>query len=637
LAFPLHGIQASIDPTHPLFGEVDALARYSVCSFPFLRGSEVNWVTFGGNAAEFRDCIDTLRAWLMPQYASEELNSIVSPAVASGALASLIVAVSAHGYFRWKSTASGLDRVAARLAQIRTLERRRPKGRTTKRVSLQELRSEFQAAYATANWEAAEHAIDQIDKLELDTALNAEQMRVQLWGGLAEYERLIQRTESRRLLELNITERVRRLILEAYAVVELRALEDSGRYKDAATRYRESLHAKLADSIVAVSEIDTNQLQRLAAYRAWVDEDTDALFDEGLPAEDAVVSRLRGLTGSHEAAASVAAAKNDSATSWKDLVVLVVAERDEFVEECLDRICTLPQLHRREEAEACTHALLQLFTDDQVSTRAAAKKIRHQVLMRLVDTALCDAEFPGVDLEDLYAEILEIWVLEHGDSSFPPYGQLTLGLSEGLLELSARHEALVIRSIQTWWHQRPAGARLSWLLEAIDLLSLHLTDVSEVHKLWIEGAQLIRRDRRVVAGGESSLWRQLGLRLELPEPTIREFLGSETVGISREDVLASAGLRRIAIVTLQERAGRVARDMLANRTKAEVILVTSTVADSATKMAAESDLILFVWSAAKHAVLRAFDGVRQKLEYVQGTGPASIVLAAERWVAARPA
>ena len=38
---------------------------------------------------------------------------------------------------------------------------------------------------------------------------------------------------------------------------------------------------------------------------------------------------------------------------------------------------------------------------------------------------------------------------------------------------------------------------------------------------------------------------------------------------------------------------------------------------------------------SKHAVLRAFDPVREKIQYVQGTGPASIVLAAERWAVNR--
>jgi hypothetical protein len=39
-----------------------------------------------------------------------------------------------------------------------------------------------------------------------------------------------------------------------------------------------------------------------------------------------------------------------------------------------------------------------------------------------------------------------------------------------------------------------------------------------------------------------------------------------------------------------------------------------------------------VWAATKHAVYRAFDDVRDRIEYVQGTGASSIVLALERWI-----
>ena len=50
-----------------------------------------------------------------------------------------------------------------------------------------------------------------------------------------------------------------------------------------------------------------------------------------------------------------------------------------------------------------------------------------------------------------------------------------------------------------------------------------------------------------------------------------------------------------------------------------------------TRHALSADLILYVWAATSHATYRAFDGYRGKLEYVQGTGPSSIILAAERW------
>ena len=74
-----------------------------------------------------------------------------------------------------------------------------------------------------------------------------------------------------------------------------------------------------------------------------------------------------------------------------------------------------------------------------------------------------------------------------------------------------------------------------------------------------------------------------------------------------------------------------AAELIRERTSANVIVITDTAAGSGTDSARTADIILFVWSSATHAVYRAFDGVRDKLAYVQGTGASSIVIALERW------
>jgi hypothetical protein len=637
---PMSGADAVVEPAHPLFAEIEALANDRVCTFPFIRGAIANWVTFGGTNAALRDSIDTLRAWLMPAHASEEANPIVSPANASGVLAAKILSVSHHGYFRWRSPSSNVERIAKKLAQIRFLERRRPNRPIRRNPSLLELRTEFQIAYTMADWAAAERAIAQIDALQLDSALNTAQMRIRLWAGLAEYERVVQYAESTGVLYLNITDRIRQLVLEAYACIELSPLEESGTFGEAAERYRERLHAKLAGAITALRETPTARLQRLVAYRAWADEDCDALFDRRLPATDELVKFLKGTRPEAVQAPPptlTSAPEQPPPTRWTDLVTLTLVDRDDLVDDFLDRHCTLGELRRPGQAEACSESLLQLYTDTKVSSHASAKRSRSRVLMRVIETALCDAGFPMSELESLYTDILELWVMEHGDSSFPAYGQLVLSVSEGLLALSARHEELVLRCVRDWWSRRPTHARLGWLLEAIDLLSLQASATHGIDALWIAGMALIQRDRTTTPPGERRLWRQLASRLAVSDATVEAYLAGVIEECAAEDALATAHLKRIAIVTLQERAGRMAADILAERTQAEILLVSSTVADASTRAATDADLILFVWAASKHAVLRAFDGVRQKLEYVQGTGPGSIVLAAERWVAAHGA
>jgi vacuolar-type H+-ATPase subunit F/Vma7 len=121
----------------------------------------------------------------------------------------------------------------------------------------------------------------------------------------------------------------------------------------------------------------------------------------------------------------------------------------------------------------------------------------------------------------------------------------------------------------------------------------------------------------------------VGIDVETTQEMIIEPIeAEETVEI---DPLSILNLRKIAVVTLNERAAKQAAEELKSRTGAEVVIVTSTTADDLTKTAESADLILFVWAASTHAVYRTFDHVRDKLQYVQGTGPSSIVLAAERW------
>jgi len=105
----------------------------------------------------------------------------------------------------------------------------------------------------------------------------------------------------------------------------------------------------------------------------------------------------------------------------------------------------------------------------------------------------------------------------------------------------------------------------------------------------------------------------------------------------REDALAHANLRKIAIVSLQEPAAREAGRELENRSGATVTLITGLVQSAFTTAARDADLILFVWAACSHAVYRAFDNCRERLVYVQGTGASSIIAAAEGWANLRKA
>src|SRR5262249_37414522 len=125
----------------------------------------------------------------------------------------------------------------------------------------------------------------------------------------------------------------------------------------------------------------------------------------------------------------------------------------------------------------------------------------------------------------------------------------------------------------------------------------------------------------------------IGSRVGLDKNTIDEFLGIESAADNEApDPLTEAGLKKIAIVSLREEAAQVAAALIEQRSKAQVLIVSETHAGTQTAGAKTADVILFVWASSTHALYRAFDGVRDRLSYVQGKGAASIVLALERWV-----
>jgi hypothetical protein len=207
---------------------------------------------------------------------------------------------------------------------------------------------------------------------------------------------------------------------------------------------------------------------------------------------------------------------------------------------------------------------------------------------------------------------------------------MLLTMVEALLRLDGGLETSLARIIARWWADRPIRSRLEWLGEALELL----TDQSisqDYLSLWFEGAALIKVDSTNLTFADRYLWQRLGRRLGLDATATAEALGgTDNASTSATDTIAGAHYKKIAIVTLNERAAREAALQIEARTDATVIIVTDHAAGEGTASAATADVILFVWGATKHAVYRAFDKVRDRLEYVQGTGSASIVRALER-------
>jgi hypothetical protein len=231
----------------------------------------------------------------------------------------------------------------------------------------------------------------------------------------------------------------------------------------------------------------------------------------------------------------------------------------------------------------------------------------------------------------LFLTLGQLWAELRRGSSHPADAGVLLELAEAVLALEPKAEEEVAASLVAWWQARPAKTLVPFVLEAVELLD-RLEAGTQRENLWLLAAEFIRRTGEELTPGERALWRRIGERIGLDAGTLDEYVPLPHAG-EAQDPLATAGLRRVAIVSLRERQAHEAGQLIRQRTQAHVMVVASTHADAATDAALSSDVVLFVWSAATHAVFRAFDRFdRQRLAYVPGTGAASIVRTLERWV-----
>jgi hypothetical protein len=291
------------------------------------------------------------------------------------------------------------------------------------------------------------------------------------------------------------------------------------------------------------------------------------------------------------------------------------------------------------ELDAAVATLEELLTHP--ATGQAAEDHRHlteAALAAFVEDFVSEPQFPRPALAQLYLQLLRLWGEYKKGSAYAPDGQLLLVLSVTVLRHVASVEDEVVELLANWWSARPIRSALPFVLEAIEVI-LELTLVeSRAQDLWIDGVTLAARQPDGVVPTERLLWRALGLRAGFTQADMEAYIPtppSDAEVEAQVDPVERVGLKKIAIVSLHERAADEASAILAERTGATVFVVNETVAGPATSRAQSADVVLFVWAATKHAVFRAFDTVRDRLVYVQGSGAGSIVLALERWAAKR--
>ena len=680
---------------HPLAGEINAFAEGAIASLPFFtERNDIAWFTLAPSADELRSALDDLRAWLLPSFAWEDPRGLlVSPEQAAGEIGTALLKWSPAGYCRWRC-----DKIKVRREQVleklrlhRHLIALRPQHAVTRVPSLIELRHRFVSALTTGDREAAQAAVDLIDRHELDSADNTLFMKYRSWARFGEWSRITSSPELDRFVQIRSPRLVQTDVITAFHARFLADAEQANDRPQTDTAYREQVHGTLT-ALLARTPADSDPVvQRVLAYRAKHLNDPEAVRTLLSVCSDEIVRdvlwELAEPTQAPQADTLERWLAARRSSNWQELQQLGMSLIHDYPEispilfrsleiQPNEQLAALlrdwsrsdPPTHaitwlgcvqalrganfddiqhfldNRSRQQSASLSVLEatrletefddLFCDQRLDQVPTFRQMTVGVVTELISDLVATPDFPRSNLGQIYLSLLRLWsMLKRGSASVTD-GGILLELAEAALQLDASAEKEVGDDIAEWWRAHPAKALLPFLLDAVELLDRFAVE-RQCENLWIEGAVFVRSNLDFLSVGERHLWRHVGERIKLDAATLDDYCPVPKAELD-VDPLHAAALRHISIVSLRERQAQDAADVIRNRTGAKVEVVSETVAGTSTDKATTADVVLFVWSASSHAVFRAFDGLdRERLAYVSGTGSASIVRTLERWVLSR--
>jgi len=629
-------------------GLIDRARRGDTSSLPFLLRAKdrVLWVSVGGSTRHLLEYAEDLRSWVLEGYGVTGDVEFVQGAEV-GRLAKIVQAVSSDGYLRWGSATATLPTVLGVLSQMHAFIDRMPTAESESIPSIHVLRFRFVSALRCGNWGTAATVIDEIDRWGLEQAHKTMQMRLRLLGESGDHVSLVETVDRNHLWSLAHPTRVAQAILEAFLKVVVEPLEATLSPSDVCEQLR-PWYQKVIQVLPKVAP--TGVLTRLFAYVACQDRDgpsAEALLPELTDSLAQFVRETCRLTIQEDGVATYPpslaietipppilidqSAPSVATAYWVELQRLVrhgsttalglhLSELDARVLEQADFLDQVPD------------TLLELISDPEIDNRPAAKNALQEVLTCLVDVSIGASGFPDSKHLNLYLSLAESLVYLRGSYASEEDAHLLHGLLAAIANLSGPATHQCVELLRSWWKARPVVPRLSWLLAVMESLAPLHPDPGTMLDLWSEAVALAARKSLAMTLLQYRAWQRVGTLLELDADTVSGELAKfhPADQATDSDPLAVVNWRKIAVVSLQESAAREAAKDLHARTGADVLVVNSLVQDGLTKAAEASDVILLVWAACSHSVYRAFDGHRDRLVYVQGTGTSSILSAAER-------
>ena len=659
-----------------LSAEVDALLAGEAAHLPYVQDRDRTvWMTVAPDAAALRAAITGLRAWIIPSFGWEDpARPIVSPSAYSGDLAVPLATVSPAGYYRWHSTTSAMTKtILPKLTSWRKLRSRKPQPNPRTNRSLFELREQFYLALATGDRPLAEESVQAIDHRQLDTASNTSFMRTRIRARFGSHDQIVHDPNLDRMLALRLPRVTSNAIIEAFFEFYIRPLIQSNRNSDAREYYRIALFPKLAGVLSVASESDgegarwfLKELTTEAAPNVVINapqSDEQSFINavrtgdwrsvqqlgpvleeiDGVPA--ILLQFVRsGLLESlkHEPNPDLErridpnGLRGDNKRPWRSFMADVLASRFAAAEAFLNlEQRPLLDLGDKQLLSLLLSQAEEIMTDPNGTVDDRFDFVSSRVLPLFIEDTVGDLDYPRCEIAFAYMTLLSLWVANRGGRAIAGESNVVLSLAAAILQCHSDMEAQVIHHLRIWWDRKPVKATLPYLLAALELLADFSSDHTTAQGLWIDGATFIKEHSVLLTSTELGLWRIIGNNLGFDLGTVDEYVPDKEISSQSEiseDIFAAQGLKKVAIVSLHEKSAKAAADIIRQRAGAEVVIVSDHVAGAATQNAQTADVVLVVWAATKHSVYRAFDKVRDKLAYVQGTGPSSILLALERWI-----
>ena len=655
------------------------------------------WYAICPSYAQLNEAIEDLSAWILPSLGWERPEgAFVNSGKPTNTIEKSIFDMHpSAGIYKWSSNINSFEEALSALSEARFLKDKKPSHVFSYAPSLFELRLDFKLALIASDRTSAEAVIGAIKSSQLDSSHNICFMYIFLWDKFQEYQSIVQYSELRHIVSGRMPAKVRDAIIRAFYYVYIEKLESNLEFNNAAKAYRESASSAIERLLEFCESYDAIEIRHMFAYQQAISPVLEQIksLREGYPSDKAL-QQILDIIPKDKAPARLSMEElfweARKQGNWKKLqsLGLELAERspqeyvgvlrkslefrrNDLVEKKIEFMSRQSALTEEALPKSWSEALSLIKTDSwsradrffrerpnppvELSSDSCLQELsqkieelltdpdidRSEQLVRrlkvsfehLAEDFLCEPLFPRDAFAHLYYEFFSLMDKLFRGTAKEYIWQGLLELGKAALEGSPGKEQGVLAVVKEWWEARKSPALLPFVLEAIECFYGISSNKSIFENLWIDAVVLAAREVKSLSPSDIELWREIGLRIGLSLSDINTALPASEIKKAKKDVIEAASLKKIAIVSLREKQAQEAQKIIQKRTKADVFCVSEEVAGPKAKSAAAADVILFVWSAVKHAVFRAFDQVdRDRIAYVSGTGSASIVRALERWI-----